>query len=201
MDTETLTKKLAVGDTITTADEFASLPVGSVVRGHAVAERRQEQHQILWYWADCGVEEYDFDAGAATSLGESKILWIEPEKQSEPRWLSRDPRHIREDLREALTAAVTAVHGEKVTNQHWVMVALIVGRLDLDGIEATLLATLSQFGVAVFGALLLHNLETKNSLMNQSEVMSRPRRLKELGLTVADLGWPNEVLRPEYQTP
>ncbi|MFF2053758.1 hypothetical protein ACFVU2_19295 [Leifsonia sp. NPDC058194] len=200
MDTETPTKKLAVGDTISTAAEYASLPVGSIVRGWAVAERCKGVDEY-WRWIDSAVEEIDGDAGAAAQLGEVTILWIEPEPEPEPRWLSRDPQHVREDFREGLEAALIAVHGDAVTNDQWVMAAMIIGLVEgFNDIETVFVATLSEFGVAVWSALLLNSIEAKNTLMNQATVMSHPRDLARRGLTVADLGWPNEVLHPRYQT-
>lgn len=118
------------------------------------------------------------------------------------RWRDRDPEHIREDLNTALDVALASVLGDALTAKDRAKAdAIVAATHGYNESEWCLTETLAQFGPKVFGAVLLHNLEAKNTLMGQSASLTRSRSsLAALGLTLEDLGWPNETPNAQYQS-
>lgn len=69
-----------------------------------------------------------------------------------------------------------------------------------DDSQSALQDVKARLGTAVFGQVLLYHLDNQTSLMGQSEVFTSGSSLAELGMTVADLGWPNSALNPQYRS-
>lgn len=111
------------------------------------------------------------------------------------RALSRDPQHLSDDLRDSLHAAL----GDWASPEQHEQAGRILDAVD-DGADtfAALRMTLEAYGPAVFGAILLFHQSARTSLMGAAEVLSSRRMLDELGLSVADLRWPAEVLHPFF---
>lgn len=101
------------------------------------------------------------------------------------RQLSRDTDHMSEDLAASLRAA-----GVDDT--------FAAGAFEDNTPHRVLEDVLETFGKPVFGAVLRFHMEAKTSLSGTCEVASTSRSLAILGLTVADLGWPAEILHPVY---
>lgn len=57
---------------------------------------------------------------------------------------------------------------------------------------------LTAFGTKVFGAVLLHAMEAKDSLAGNAESMSSFPSLRPVGVMVRDLGWPEGALSVGY---
>lgn len=107
---------------------------------------------------------------------------------------SRNPYHFKQDLANSL---------EFVLGDEYVAHASIVqGILELlhedRGNGEALTAVKTQLGVPAFGKVLLYHLWNKTSLSNDAEVLTSTRSLAQLGITVADLGWPDEALNSVY---
>lgn len=110
---------------------------------------------------------------------------------------SRDVTDLKEDLDASLRFAL----GDEYANRPETIHAIIDGLQHFDDLEQSLMAVKTRLGIPAFGQVVLYHLNNGTSLMNQSAVMTNARALERLGMTVVDLGWPNEVLNPMEQIP
>lgn len=107
---------------------------------------------------------------------------------------STDVEHLKEDLEASLRFAL----GDEYTDRATEVQAIIDG-IEEYGPQTALRTVKEQFGAAVFGQVTLYHFENETSVMGHAEVLTFPRNLAKLGMTVADLGWPDEALKPMYQ--
>lgn len=108
---------------------------------------------------------------------------------------SRDPRHYRADLAASFEAAL----GDGATDDQCEQVEVILDAIFETGDpRRALFDVLEGFGPKVFGAVLLFAIEAETSLMGAAEVATSRDALDCLGLSVADLGWPEDVLSGLY---
>ncbi|SDH39102.1 hypothetical protein [Microbacterium sp. 77mftsu3.1] len=114
---------------------------------------------------------------------------------------SRDPEHLQEDLAAALTSAFVYVFGRSGPPEGARNTATgIIDSLNShDQSQDVFHQVRTKLGTAMFGAVALHCIRTQSSLAGQAETLTTVRSLKEIGLTVDDLGWPNNELHPAYQ--
>lgn len=110
------------------------------------------------------------------------------------RVFSRNPEHYREDLSASLSAAL----GPDVSGEDVLSAASIVAAIKTRGDERDALISVLALGKEVFGQVLLFHADAQTSLMGPAEVLTDRRSLTGLGLTIADLGWPADVLHPVY---
>lgn len=79
-------------------------------------------------------------------------------------------------------------------------VLVLVGNLNhFDDSQSVLRDVKERLGAAAFGQVLLYHLDNRTSLMGQCKVLTSGCSLPELGMSVADLGWPNASLHPLYR--
>lgn len=108
---------------------------------------------------------------------------------------SRDINHLREDLEASLRFALGEAY-----EPNGFEVETIMGKLvSFDESQVALCEVQIRLGNAAFGQVTLYHLDNQTSLAGWSESLTRTSALVSLGMTVADLGWPNEELHPRYK--
>lgn len=121
------------------------------------------------------------------------------EELSDYRMNTKVPQHLYDDQVAALTVALGS-DGElgDVTRQIYEVAAVatepINGYWSLNnGAHASLEATLRAFGPAALGIVLRFHIEAGTSFSGPSEITVATKRLSDLGLTPADLRWPQSI--------
>lgn len=121
---------------------------------------------------------------------------IVPPMDTTKRIFSNDPEHIREDLASALASAL----GPDVTSEQRERAAAIVASVhEYRDSQQALRDVLDAFGTMIFGAVLLHAIEAKDSLAGHAESISSASGLRTLGVLVRSLGWPDDSLSVGYR--
>lgn len=106
---------------------------------------------------------------------------------------SKNVEHLQSDLQASLVATLpTAAQRHRG-------LAIVSSLKDYRDSQEALREVLAAFGPIAFGSVLLFHIENETSLAGHAESMTVPTNLAKLGLRVADLGWPREVLHPKYQ--
>ncbi|MCI4659718.1 hypothetical protein [Cryobacterium zhongshanensis] len=112
----------------------------------------------------------------------------------EDRSESRDVAHLKEDLEASLKFALGDDYANRVADAQ----AIIDGLEEYRDTSDALRAVQARFGNLMFGKVTLYHLENGTALSRDAEVVTFTRSLKRLGMTVADLGWPDEALNSVY---
>lgn len=109
------------------------------------------------------------------------------------------PQHLYDDQVAALTVALGS-DGElgDVTRQIYEVAAVATEPMNgywslNNGAHASLEATLRAFGPAALGIVLRFHIEAGTSFSGPSEITVATKRLGDLGLTPADLRWPQSI--------
>lgn len=113
---------------------------------------------------------------------------------------SHDPAHMRFDMNAALQVAL----GPDTSNEQREKAQQILDAIPATGevgnleMHEALEQTLSLLGAAALGTVLRFHMEAGTSMAGPSEITSGTRRMEQMGLTTADLGWPEKILHPFY---
>lgn len=109
---------------------------------------------------------------------------------------SKDINHLTEDLDAALRFALGDEYVAKATT-----ITLLTKNFTSYRDSQTVLRDIKhRLGAAVFGKVLLYSMENQTSLSGHAASISSIGALVQLGMTVADLEWPNDSLHPLYRT-
>lgn len=123
------------------------------------------------------------------------IISIEPKPvTARSRIHSRDIAHLREDLEASFRFAFADDYEKRAEE----VAAVLAGLESYRDSQQVLRDVKNTFGAALFGKVTLYHQEHRTSLMGQSEAVTSRTSLRELGMTVADLGWPADVLNPAF---
>lgn len=108
---------------------------------------------------------------------------------------STDLDHLREDLAVALEVALTL---DNATLEDHLTAMRIVAQMDQTGPQGALRRVKKEFGCAAFGIVALFSIEGATSMAGHAEAVTHPQSLKAMGMTAAELGWPEDRLHPAY---
>jgi len=111
-----------------------------------------------------------------------------------PRWQSREPAHWRADLSASLDVALVGGEARAIEQA-----AAIISSIDETGNPFVYLEEVRDtLGPRIFGTVARFQIEAQTSLMNASQILTATRSLAEVCLQVADLGWPESVLKGQF---
>lgn len=125
-----------------------------------------------------------------------------PGPKAQPRIHSKEPRHYAEDLEAAMNAAGLDVNTPAAQLLFAYLNKGCYTKQDLgtnlsEGAypKQALREIKNLYGNTAYGAVLLFSIEAKTSLSGDSEVLTSPESLEADDTSIANLGWPNDVLR------
>jgi hypothetical protein len=104
-----------------------------------------------------------------------------------------------ETMRADLAASLRFAFGDLYTAYAVRAESVVDVLVDDRDAQTALIAVKAQFGTNVYGQVLLFHVENNTSLKIHAEALTFTRALKRQGMTVADLGWPDESLKPWHR--
>lgn len=109
--------------------------------------------------------------------------------------LTKEPDHVRA----AYAAALITALGENPDVGEMIKANLLVSQVgERREMQDNLRQVLDEFGPAFYGEVLLFHQVAKTVFWGHAEALSAIRVLKDSELTLADLGWPKDMLKDDY---
>jgi len=108
---------------------------------------------------------------------------------------STDLDHLREDLSAALDVVMALADAGLDAR---VEAARIVAQMDQTGPQDALRKVKEELGRTALGVVALFSIEGATSMAGHAEAVTHRQSLAAMGMSTADLGWPEDRLHPAY---